>query len=131
MTGSQRDFVLGFEDEVWWSREAQPQMHSWCQHEPLRLHERTVAKSDPEAKAIACYGLYLPADNQMLLRFVEGRPVSSVTCSYLAWLLAHFTTQKKRALFLIWDNASWHLIEMTLKLGAISICLVSGRLCQG
>lgn len=109
MAGSQRDFVLGFEDEVWWSREAQPQMHSWCQHEPLRLHERTVAKSDPEAKAIACYGLYLPADNQMLLRFVEGRPVSSVTCSFLAWLLAHFTTQKKRALFLIWDNASWHL----------------------
>jgi hypothetical protein len=23
MAGSQRDFVLGFEDEVWWSREAQ------------------------------------------------------------------------------------------------------------
>jgi hypothetical protein len=111
MAGSQRNFVLGFEDEVWWSREAQPQMHSWCQHEPLRLHERTVAKSDPAAKAIACYGLYLPADNQMLLRFVEGRPVSSVTCSFLAWLLAHFTTQKKRALFLIWDNASWHLSQ--------------------
>src|SRR5215471_8016234 len=26
--------ALGFEDEVWWSREAQPQMHTWCEEAP-------------------------------------------------------------------------------------------------
>ena len=84
-------------------------MHSWCQAEPLRLEAQRVPKTDPDAKAIACYGLYVPDANQMLLRFVAGRPVSAVTCVFLAWLLAHFTAHKKRALFLIWDNASWHL----------------------
>src|SRR5436309_7995795 len=89
---SQPDYVLGFEDEGWWSRETQPDLHSWCQGEPLRLEEQTVGKNDEEAKAIACYGLYLPSGNEMLVRFVEGRPVSAVTCTFLAWLLAHFTT---------------------------------------
>jgi len=45
----------------------------------------------------------------MLLRFVVGRPVSAVTTVFLAWLLAYFAGQGKRALFLIWDNASWHI----------------------
>lgn len=44
----------------------------------------------------------------MLVRFVQGRPVSAVTCVFLTWLLAYFTAQHKRALLLIWDNASWH-----------------------
>jgi len=42
----------------------------------------------------------------MLVRFVAGRPVSAITTAFLAWLLAYFTGQGKRALFLIWDNAS-------------------------
>ena len=45
----------------------------------------------------------------MLVRFVAGRPVSTVTCAFLAWLLAYFAGQGKRALVLIWDNASWHI----------------------
>jgi transposase len=106
---SNPDIALGYQDEVWWSRAAQPQMHSWSQAEPLRLIQKQVPKKDPEGKAIAAYGLYLPAANQMLLRFVQGRPVSAFTCAFLAWLLAHFATQGKRALFLIWDNASWHI----------------------
>jgi hypothetical protein len=106
---SDPELVLGFADEVWWSREKQPQARSWCEDEPLRLLEKKVSQNDPDGKAIACYGLYLPPLNQMLLRFVQGRPVSSVTCAFLAWLLAHFTDQDKRALLLIWDNASWHI----------------------
>jgi hypothetical protein len=105
---SSPDFVYGFEDEVWWSREAQPQMHSWAQDQPVRLLEKSVAKNDPDGKAIACYGLYLPSANQMLLRFVSGRPLSWVTCAFLAWLALHFAAKGKRALFLIWDNATWH-----------------------
>jgi len=29
--------------------------------------------ADPEAKALACYGLWLPERERMLLRFVAGR----------------------------------------------------------
>ena len=108
MAESNSDIVLGFEDEAWWSREKQPAVHTWTTDQPLRLVEQKVPKTDPEVKAMACYGLYIPALTQMLVRFVASRPVSQVTCTFLAWLLGYFTRQGKRALFLIWDNASWH-----------------------
>ncbi len=95
-------------DEAWWSREKQPALHTWTEEQALHLVEQKVPKTDDEAKAVACYGLYLPALAQMLVRFVAARPVSSVTCAFLAWLLAYFATQGKGTLFLIWDNASWH-----------------------
>jgi transposase len=44
----------------------------------------------------------------MLLRFVEGRPVSAVTMAFLAWCSERLAAQGFTALFLIWDNASWH-----------------------
>jgi transposase len=86
-------------------------MHTWCEDAPLHLVEKQVSTKDPEAKAIAWYGLYLPTGNQMLLRFVGGRPVSRVTCLFLAWLTTSFAAQGKRALVLIWDNASWHISQ--------------------
>jgi hypothetical protein len=106
---SSTDFAYGFEDEVWWSRAAPPALHAWTTATPLRLQQKQLGKEDPEAKALACYGFYVPADNQMLLRFVADRPISTVTCTYLAWLAGHFTAKSKRALFLLWDNASWHI----------------------
>lgn len=105
---SQAAFAYGFEDEVWWSRTAQPALHSWCNDAPLRLVEKQLANADPDRPALACYGFYTPSDNQMLLRFVDGRPLSAVTCTFLDWLAARFTAHGKRALFLIWDNATWH-----------------------
>ena len=105
---SHADFAYGFEDEVWWSRTAQPALHSWCHDSPLRLVEKQLAKADPDRPALACYGFYTPSDNQMLLRFVDGRPLSAVTCTFLDWLAARLTANGKRALFLIWDNATWH-----------------------
>lgn len=104
--------MLGFCDEVWWSRFAQPQLHSWCEQEPLRLVEQVKAKTDLERKALACYGLYLPLDEQMLLRFVAERPISDVTCQYLDWVTKQQAAQGKRVLVLIWDNASWHTSQM-------------------
>jgi transposase len=44
----------------------------------------------------------------MLLRFVEGRPVSAVTTAFLAWGSDRLAAQGLTTLFLIWDNASWH-----------------------
>jgi transposase len=65
--------------------------------------------ADPEAKALACYGLWLPERERMLLRFVDGRPVSPVTCAFLAWAAEHLAAEGVRVLALVWDNASWHI----------------------
>ena len=69
-------------------------------------------RADPDPKALACYGLWLPAlpaGARMLLRFVAGRPVSAVTCAFLAWVAARLAADGVRVLALIWDNASWHV----------------------
>jgi len=101
--------VLGFADEVWFSRLAQPVLHAWTAGEALRLGVHVADRTDPEPKALACYGLWLPARTQMLLRFVDGRPVSAVTCAFLAWAAEHLAAEGVRVLALIWDNASWHI----------------------
>src|SRR3712207_5646487 len=55
------EWVVGFEDECWWSRAAQPNLHSFSEEgEPLRLVEQSLPKEDPDPKAISCYGLYMP-----------------------------------------------------------------------
>jgi hypothetical protein len=49
----------------------------------------------------------LPQAEQMWLRFVAGRPVSTVTTDFLAWCCDRLAAQGLPALLLIWDNASW------------------------
>ena len=71
---------------------------------------RAAERADPDPKALACYGLWLPAlpaGERMLLRFVDGRPVSAVTCAFLAWATERLAADGVRVLGLIWDNASW------------------------
>jgi hypothetical protein len=48
------DWVLGYLDETWWSRLAQPALHAWTDDAPLRLVERAADKADPDPKALAC-----------------------------------------------------------------------------
>ena len=104
------DWVLGFADEVWWSRLRDPMMHSWAEDgSPLQLLEKTADKTETDPKAIACYGLWLKSDAQMLLRFVEQRPVSEITCRFLEWVCQQVGEMGKRVMPLIWDNATWHL----------------------
>lgn len=100
--------MLCFEDETWWSRYAQPAVHSWSDAEALRLHERVESKVDTEVKAISCYGLLRTDTHQVMLRFVEGRPVSSVTTEFLAWACDRLAAEGKSAMLLVWDNATWH-----------------------
>jgi transposase len=102
------DWVLGYQDETWWSRLAQPSLHTWMADEPLRLVERTAEQADPDPKALACYGLWRADTGRMLLRFVDGRPVSQVTEDFLAWVCDRLAAEGKQALLLVWDNASWH-----------------------
>jgi hypothetical protein len=101
---------IGYQDEVWWSRVSQPNLHSWCeQDDPLRLQELSKDKNDPNPKALACYGMFSAASGRMHLRFVSGRPASQVTTDFLEWLCEQVQAQGKRVLVLIWDNASWHV----------------------
>jgi transposase len=111
LAGENADWVAGFLDECWWSRVAQPPLHSFSEAgEPLRLVEQSVAKDDPDPKAISCYGLYMPElEGQTWLRFVDGRPVSAITTRFLEWCRQKLETLGKKALVLIWDNASWHI----------------------
>lgn len=100
---------MGFQDEVWFSRLAHPNLHAWTDAKPLRLVEQETDKSDPDPKALACYGLLRADTQQMLLRFVAGRPISGVTTRFLAWLLTRLAEEGKQALMMVWDNASWHI----------------------
>jgi hypothetical protein len=75
---------LGFGDETWWSRLAQPARHGWTERDrPLRLVEQTVAKNDPDPKTLACSGLLRTDVDRVWLRFVDGRPVSAITTQFL------------------------------------------------
>jgi len=69
---------------------------------------RAAGRDDPEPKALACYGLWLPGPGRMLLRFVAGRPVSGITRAFLAWVADHLAAEGVRVPALVWDNAPWH-----------------------
>src|SRR5205807_8930200 len=105
-------WALGFKDEVWWSRLVQPDQHRWVHEDAVtQLQELQRSKQDTDPKALACYGLLLRSPeqtDQMLLRFVDGRPVSAVTIDFLTASCEHLATQAITVLVLIWDNASWH-----------------------
>jgi hypothetical protein len=109
MVQNQPGWMLGFADEVWFSRLVQPSLHAWAPAgERLRLEMHAAARDDPDPKALACYSLWLPAGERMLLRFVDGRPVSAVTGAFLAWASERLAADGVRVLALLWDNASWH-----------------------
>jgi hypothetical protein len=102
---------LGFADEVWWSRLAQPQLHSWMPApHGLRLVEKALEKADRTPKALTCYSLLLRATSisaeQLGLRFAVGQPVSELTTQFLSWCCDKLAALGKDALLLIWDNAS-------------------------
>lgn len=102
------DWLLGFQDETWWSRLSRPGMAGWsARGQPPRLVEGAVAPGEP--KALACYGLWLPEQEQTWLRFVAGRPISVITIQYLTWC-AEQAAQMPGITRLVWfwDNASWH-----------------------
>ena len=106
MAARHADWVVGYVDEVWWSRLAQPAMHAWG---TLRLKAKARAKDDAQPKALACYGLLRTDQDRVLLRFVEDRPVSRLTTAFLAWGADWLAAEGKRVWVLVWDNAAWHV----------------------
>jgi hypothetical protein len=90
-------------------------MHVWSDTEPpFRLRDKQADVPKGESKALSCYGLWLPnlgAAGRMLLRFVEGRPVSALTEAYLEWVSQVLHADGQQALLMVWDNASWHVSQ--------------------
>lgn len=94
-------------------------MHSWAEAgNSAHLVEQVKSKDDPDPKALACYGLLLHWMNEaqqltekVLLRFVDGRPVSAITIQFLEWCCQELQKMGKRGLAMIWDNASWHISQ--------------------
>ena len=103
-------WAFGCADEVWSSRRAQPAPHAWAAPgESLRLAVHAADRDEPEPKALACYGLWLPGPDRMLLRFAASRPVSDATCALLAWVAEQLAAEGVRVLALIWDDAPRHV----------------------
>ena len=113
LTHAHPDWALGFADEVWWSRLLQPHLHAWAEaDQPLRLVEQTVAKADPDPKALSCYGVLVrraAQDDAVWVRFVVGRPVSVITIQFLDWCCPKLEALGVPVWAVIWDNASWHV----------------------
>jgi hypothetical protein len=72
-------------------------MSAWTADKPLRLVEHEAPKAATDRKALACYGLFLSQTATMLLRFVDGRPVSQVTCEYVTWIAERLAQDGKQA----------------------------------
>lgn len=101
--------MLGYLDECWWSRLSQPSLHSWADGEkPLRLVKHSRDKADPDPAALACYGLLCSDRQELFLRFVDDHPISEATIAFLEWTCQELRNAGKKALLLVWDNASWH-----------------------
>lgn len=113
MAATHPTWALGFQDETWWSRLAQPTLHTFCPADaPLQLEQKAMPPTDPDPKALACYGVLLRGTDgtpdRIWLRFVQGRPVSSITIQFLAWGSQQLAAAGKTAWLLVWDNAPWH-----------------------
>ena len=68
------DWVVGFEDEVWWSRLAQPAQHRWIgAGERTRLQELERGKDDPQAKALGYVTDATKADKSKFPKYQPGQ----------------------------------------------------------
>lgn len=114
---SQPDWAYSFQDETWWSRFSQPDLHSWVERgQYTKLIQQTHTKDDPDPKALACYGLLVRWKNdkahlkeKIWLRFVAGNPCAALTIKYLQWSCSKTHQSGKRVLVMFWDHAPWHV----------------------
>jgi transposase len=106
------EWVLGFEDEAWWSRLARPSLHAWTDGAPMKMQLLKADDNDPDPEAIACYGFLRTDSHRVTLRFVEDRPVADVTIQFLDWVCGSVAAEGKRVLIVVWDDASWHTADV-------------------
>ena len=96
------------QDECWFSRFAQPNLHSFAQAgDNLKLVERSPTAKD-EDKAIACFGAVCQQSGERYFYLADGQPNTELTISMLEALLAVAQSKSKRVLVILWDRATWH-----------------------
>src|SRR5262249_57543040 len=76
LAGKHPEWVVGFLDEVWWSRLARPPLRAWSAGDPLKMHVLSRSEDDPDPVAICCYGLLRQDTDRVMLRFLDVRPVA-------------------------------------------------------
>jgi transposase len=102
------DWILFEQDECWFSRFAQPQVHAWAEAgAELRLVQREPASGETQ-KALACFGAVELENGQVHLYFSDGQPNSEHTIHHLTSLLQVARKACKRVAVVVWDHASWH-----------------------
>jgi transposase len=106
------DWVLVFEDEVWWSRLAQPSLRTWTEGPPMKVRVLKADDDDSDPDAICCYGMLRNDTGRVMLRFVEDRPLGEVTVRFLSWACDGLAEQGKKVLIVVWDEASWHRCDV-------------------
>jgi len=103
------DWMLVDQDECWFSRFAQPQMHAFATAaDKLRLVQREPEKGESD-KAIACYGAVCDQTQERFFNFADGQPNSEKSIAFLSTLLAVAKARCQRVLIVIWDRATWHM----------------------
>ena len=109
MARERDDWMLVDQDECWFSRFAQPQMHAFATAEnKLRLVQREPEKGESN-KAIACYGAVCDQTKERFFNFADGQPNSEKSIAFLSTLLAVAKARCQRVLIVIWDRATWHM----------------------
>ena len=96
--------LLWWQDECWFSRFAQPNVHDWG---GIDLIEREALRGEPD-KAIACYGAVRADTQEMYLAFCPGPPKSDYTLAFLPHLVDIGRKEGKQVVIVVWDHASWH-----------------------
>jgi transposase len=96
--------MLLWEDECWFSRFAQPHLQAWGE---VTLAERMVLPNTPE-KALSYYGVKRHDTGRIFLYPCWRRPNSDETIQFLQWIVLEAARALKKAVLVIWDNASWH-----------------------
>jgi hypothetical protein len=111
------DWVLGFVDEVWWSRLERPRLSAWTEGDgpPLKMQVLNAGPSDPDPIAICCYGILRKDTKKVIVRFAEDRPTGDITIQFLDWVCQVLCEEGKKKLIVVWDDASWHASGMVLQ----------------
>ena len=108
MAQAQDNWMLVDQDECWFSRFAQPQMHAFAADAAnLRLVQREPERGETD-KAIACYGAVCDETNERFFSFAAGQPNSEKSIAFLSTLLAVAKARAQHVLVVIWDQATWH-----------------------
>ena len=100
-----QEVLLLWQDESWFSRFAQPRLKAWGEQE---LQQRMVLPQTPD-KALCYYGVKRHDTGEVYLYRCLKRPNSDETIQFLHWIVLGAALERKKAVVVVWDNASWHV----------------------